>query len=321
LLGSLATPNSLAVSAINTTSNQLTVTAHGLATADDVLVHMSTGGTMPALASGTLSNSTRYYVKVVDANTLTLHVDAAAATAGTGALDFTDSGTGTLYVDRDYPLVIHTFSGVKLTLHNAAITKMPGINAQATDTLLGDVEFEAFLRNGANWSDANSRWTIAAVALSDTSFNPTQILTQGYSGAWGAAPWDSWQTKAGFSVNFETAWEDVTSDALGVVTKRLKSLKVTAKAQPLGFTEQQILEKLLIQNTGAVRGRSLSGADLNIAGTGVYIRLYGAALKTGPQNFSSGNERVGELEWVSTRTFSSGTPNPLFYVGTAAPGS
>jgi len=186
-------------------------------------------------------------------------------------------------------------------------------------TLLGEVAFECFPKVNTSWVTANSFYTEAAAALTDTSFDPAAIITQPYTVAWGSSPWDALATKNGVQVSFALALEAVETDTDGLLTRRLAGLEVTAKAQPIGITVAQLLSKLTIQDTGAVRGRSLSGSNLNISATGVYIRLYGAALLGGPQQFSSRLDRIGELEWRATRTFSTGTPNDLFYVGTAAP--
>jgi hypothetical protein len=319
-LGSLITPQSQAVSALNTTSDQLTVTGHGLSTGAAVLVHMSTGGTLPA-ASPSLSQTTTYYVRAVDANTLQLHDTEAHASANTDKVNFSDSGTGTLYIDADYACVIHTFSGVKLTLYNAAVTRMPSLNLSAVKTIIGAVELEAFVKNGVDITAAGSRWAISNTALSDTSFDPANILTQAYTAAWGSSPWDSFQTKDGFVVDFNLGLEAVMTDALGTRTRRLSSLEVTARGTPAGIDENQLLTKLLLQDTGSGRGRSLSGSNLLISGAGsnAYVQLYGAALKQAGMNFSAGLERMAELTWFATRTFATGTPNPLFYVGATAP--
>lgn len=316
LLGSLITPYSQAASAVTSGSDTVTVTAHGLVDGDDVLVHMATGGTLP----GGLSSTTRYFVKAVDADNLKFYPTAADVTANTNVVDITDAGTGTLYVDRDFPLIIHTFAGVKLTLYNAAVVKMPTIVLSSVKSLLGAITFEAFLRNGADWSTAGSRWAIANEALADTSFAPANVITQAYAAAWGnAAPWSSFETKEGWTIDFNEAFEAVMTDRLRTLTRRLTSLDVSAKAIPAGIDESQMLTKLLLQGNGAVAGRSLSGDDLSISATGVYVRLYGAALKASSQHFSVGKERMGELSWVATRTFAAGAPNPLFFVGSASP--
>lgn len=320
VLGALIAPASQAVVSIDTATDIITLTGHGYTTEDQICVHMSTGGTLPA-ATPTLTTVLQLFVRNVSANTVTLHDTAAHATANTNLVNFSDSGTGTLYLDKDFPLVIWTFSGVKLTLYNAAVTKMPSMNLSAVKTIIGGVEFSAFTRNGYAITTAASKWAIANAALSDTTFAPASVLTQAYTAAWGSAPWDSFQTKDGFVVDFNLGLRAVETDADGVRTMQLTSLDVTAKATPAGIDESQLLTKLLLQDTGSGRGRSLSGDNLLLSGAGanVFVQLYGAALKQSNMNFSSGLERMGELTWFATRTFSAGVPNPLFYVGAVTP--
>jgi len=321
VLGSLIAPQSQAVTGLNTATDVLTITAHGFATADPVLLHVSTGGALPTSAPQ-VDNLTTYYVRAIDANTFTLHPTAVDANANTNPINFSVAGTGTLYVDKDLPLTIWTFAGVKLVLFNAAITKMPALNLSATKTIIGNVEFEAFLRNGVDWSNATARWQITNAALTDTTFDPANILTQPYTAAWGVtAPWSSFQTREGWVVDFNLALEAVMTDALGTVSRRLQGIDVTAKATPAGIDESQLLAALLLQDVGAKRGRSLSGANLLLSGANAnaYVQLYGAALKAAVQNFSAGQPRMGELTWFATRTFAAGVANPLFYVGSVTP--
>jgi len=320
-LGSLISPQSQAVTGLNTGTEVLTIVGHGFATEDEVFVHMSTGGTLPA-STPSLSQITPYYVRRIDADTFTLHDTAAHATANTDAINFTGAASGTLYIDKDFALVIHTFAGVKLTLYNAAVTRMPALNLSAVKTIIGAVEFEAFVKNGTAITAAGSRWAIASAALSDTTFAPANVLTQAYTAAWGvSAPWSSFQTKDGFVVDFNLGLEAVMTDALGTRTRRLSALDVTARGTPAGIDESQLLTKLLLQDTGSGRGRSLSGDNLLLSGAGAnaYVQLYGAALKNAGMNFSAGQERMAELTWAATRTFSAGVANPLFYVGATAP--
>ncbi|MEZ0299931.1 MAG: hypothetical protein ACAI35_26030 [Candidatus Methylacidiphilales bacterium] len=224
--------------------------------------------------------------------------------------------------NTDKPLVIHTFAGTKLTLHNAAITKMPNIRGSATETLLAEVEFTSFVKNNVERTTANSRWTIENEALSDTTFNPASILVQSYTLGWGDAPWDSMSTKDGFTLEWTLGLTPVNTDKDGVVTQQLSNLDVAVKAQVLGITESDLMTKMLIQGSDAARGRSLSSEadNLVISSTGVHIIVYGAALKTSPQTFGRTSLRIGELEWIATRTFTGGTANPLVFVGTADPG-
>lgn len=67
--------------------------AHGLTDGDGICVTTTT--TLPALSSGTFTTETRYYADVLSSTTVSLHTTRAAATAGTGDLNFTDTGSGT----------------------------------------------------------------------------------------------------------------------------------------------------------------------------------------------------------------------------------
>jgi len=79
-------------------NDEITVTAHGLTvptTVDNAVRAMvsNSGGALPAgLAAST---SYFYYIRVVDANTLTLHKTATGALTNSDRVDITDNGTGT----------------------------------------------------------------------------------------------------------------------------------------------------------------------------------------------------------------------------------
>ena len=76
-------------STVNTSNDQLTITAHGMSTGT-ALKYTSTAGT-PITG---LTVGFTYYVKLVDANTITLHTTSGNATAGTPTVDLTATGTG-----------------------------------------------------------------------------------------------------------------------------------------------------------------------------------------------------------------------------------
>jgi hypothetical protein len=315
ILGELITPVRT-FGTVTAAADTIQIVAHGLPAGS--AIRPSSSGTLPA----GLTALALYYVNVVDADTIKLYDTYAHAIAGgaTGLVDITGTGSGTHKLVVNEPLTIHPFDGQeKIVFHNAAVTAMPNTGVSTTKTLLGQVEFEAFLKEGANWSDANSRFTISNASLTDTTFDPASILTQAATMAWGSAPWDSFSTKNGVVVSYALTLEPIMTDTDGILTRRFAGLTVQAKAQPMGLSAADLTTKMLLQDTGAKRGRSLSGSDLNISATNFYTRLYGAALVGGPLGYGSKTDRIGELTWQATRTFSSGVPNPLFFVGTSAP--
>jgi len=78
------------ISSVNTTTNEVTSTAHGLSTGVGVYVTNS-GGALP----GGFSATTKYFVRAVGADTLTFHSSPDEAINNTNALDITSSGSGT----------------------------------------------------------------------------------------------------------------------------------------------------------------------------------------------------------------------------------
>lgn len=314
LLGDYITPVRT-IGAVDAAGDFVTLLGQALPVGAAVQFTVSDGGTIPAgLAVGVL-----YYLGSSTPGQYKFYDTYAHAIAGgpTGLVDITTAGAGVFKVVVNEPLVIHSFDGTKVTIHNAAVVVMPSIIASTIKTLLGEVVFEGFLAHGKSWGDANSFYTITQEALVDTTFDPADIITQAYVLDWGAAPWANMPTKDGVTVAFDLGLEAVSTDTDGVLTRRLGSLAVNATATPIGLTEAQLLDAIKFQGAGSRRGRSLAGADLTLTGTGVYIKLTAAALKGGPAHFSSKLDRVGELTWAATRTFTAGTPNPLFVVGTA----
>lgn len=311
-LGSLVTPVHLCGTV---TPAADTIAVANTALAAGTPVSFGTTGTMPT----GLTAATLYYLSANSGGARTIHASAAAALAGTGAIDITAAGSGTLSFVEQWPLVILGADGSRATFHNVAVTRMPTITARSTETLWGDVEFEAFPKNGVAWATANSLFTLDTATFADAGFDPADILTQPYAGTWGAAPWAGFYTKNGWQIEPSLSLEAVEDDASGVITRRIASLGFTAKAEPMGIALADLTSKLLLQGAGATRGRSLAGDNLNIEGEGVYLRLYAAALLGGPAQWGTKLNRIGELTWAATRTFTAGAPNPLFYIGAAAP--
>lgn len=244
---------------------------------------------------------------------------AKAITGSTDQIDLTDTGSGDLAFVVTKPLTITGNDGKTIVFHNVAVTKMPTIKFAATETLWGEVEFTAYPKNGVAWTDSAAFFTTGTAAFADSGFDPADIITQPHTLTWGAAPWAGLFTKEGITVETNLTLSDVTDDASGVVTQRIDAISVTAKAQPLGPSLAQLMTALALQGASATRGRSLAGDDLVIEGTGMYAKLTAAALVGGPAQWARNLDRIGELEWRATRTFTAGVADPLFYIGTAAP--
>ena len=108
-------------------------------------------------------------------------------------------------------------------------------------------------------------------------------------------------------------------DNVGHIADRLSNLVVTAKAIPVGIQVSDLANALYLQGVNASRGRSLAAFGNNLLLSAVSnnlgCKLYNAALRGGPGQWSNKLDRVGELTWVATRSFGSTGPNPLFAIG------
>jgi len=223
----------------------------------------------------------------------------------------------------DKDLVIHTLAGKTITVRACAITSMPQVNFGTTQQLWGAVTFTGVGTNTTAWSHASKRVLDATATFSDTSFDPTAILTQPYTVAWGASsPWNAITTEDGVRVSFELDAQPVKVDSEGTVDMTLENVQVIARMKPVGVSEADVIALLKAQDTGAARGVSLqshNSAVLNISGTGVYFRIYKAAPVEGPLAFGRTTLRAGELAFIGTAEFATGARQPLYYHGTAAP--
>ncbi len=276
-------------------------------------------GTTGAMPAG-LTSPTLYYLGANAGGFRKIHLSAAAAEAGTGAIDITDAGTGSLKFVEQHQLIIIGNDGRRVTFHNAAVTKMPEITGEKQTPLWGQVEFECFVKNGVDRTDANSVLTEDTAAFSDEGFDPADIITQPYTMDWGEdAPWVEMSTKAGIKITPTLELSPVDNQAAGILSRRILKIGVTLTAQPIGIDFASLRAKLNLDGSGSKLGRSLAGDDLNIQGTGVYVRVYAAALTGGPAQWKRDDERVGELTWKGNRTFTGGVPNPMLYIGAEAP--
>lgn len=302
------------IETVTIASDQLTITNHPFRTGHAVRV--ASFGTLPA----GLSAATTYYARKVDANTITLHSSEAGAAAATGVIDITAAGTGTHRIIEQEYLVVHSFDGVRYQFHNSALVGVPDLNLGAIQTSFGEVTYECFRQHATDATNAAAFFSATSVANTDASFDLTAIIAQPYTLAWpaaGSAPWNSMTTKAGAKVAFGLSLDAITDDAGGVVTRKVTSLNATCTARPNNVSEADVLAALTSQGSGAGRGRRLTSNRLDITGTGLNVAIYGAALKASALNWDSKEDRIGDLQWGSVRSFAAGVPNPLYAVSTA----
>lgn len=232
------------------------------------------------------------------------------------------TGIGTsIYGATDKPLVVWTRDGKKFTLPNAAVTQMPNIRLGVSKTIQGPVKFTGLLANSTDPATAAAYYTLTTATYpGDAGFAVADIKTQAYTAAWGAtAPWDAFQTEDGWELSFALNLKPQLVDSFGTVDMSLQGLKVTAKATPVGPAEVDILAKVA---PAASLGNSVAAAAANLnilAPSGMYVRVYNAAITDGGFLYGAEKKRLGPTTWTATRTVTAGAADPLFYVGTTAP--
>lgn len=224
-----------------------------------------------------------------------------------------------IYGATDRALVIHSRAGTKITVPNASITTLPGLRFGVGKTITGNITFTGLLKNSTAPEAAGAYWVAAAEAYpGDAGFATSDIKTLAYSSAWGGdAPWTSFLTEAGWEVAFDLSLAPQKVDGLGTVDMTLQELKITATAIPVGPTEAQSLAKM---QQDQVMGSSYATADdLIISATGVYFSMSNAGLVESDLGWGAQRKRLGTHKWQATRTVTEGVPDPLYFIGTAAP--
>jgi hypothetical protein len=136
-------------------------------------------------------------------------------------------------------------------------------------------------------------------------------------------PFTIQDTEAGVQVTSDVSLEDRKSDRSGIYNKQFMGCRLETKLIPLTVAGSQVLTALKLQGSGAARGRSLnaSSKSLSIFSSGMFVRVNGAALKTGVTEQSMGNTEARELTFVNTRLVTSGVKVAPGYIGTSISGS
>lgn len=240
----------------------------------------------------------------------------AVAGGATGLIDITDAGSGDLFIIEQEPTVIDaTTINRRLTFHNTAIISPPPVILSAVGTALGQLTIAAFLKEGAAWADANSIYTDAKVALSDTPPTAADIPTQEYSCVFGASPWDAFKARGPVTITPSLSTTPIATDGKGVLGMQISGRGITARLSPAGFSPAQLRDLLGLQGGTVGRGKSRVRGDLVVSGTGVHCTLYNGAPRALPQTFQTAGPLAGELEIVGHQE----TDGSLFRFATAAP--
>lgn len=218
-----------------------------------------------------------------------------------------------LFSTTDKPLVITGRNGDQITYHNARITRMAdlflGVNAPIFASAL---QFTALLRDNTEPNAANAYYTIATGASygTDAAFESSlaNYKRQAYSAAWtGKTGLTAFQGDQGVNISWQLGLIPHVSSNLGTIDMIVQDCAVLARAIPLQGTLAQYETAVGFQGRAlGSRVGATSGADLTFTGSGVAITLKQAFATRWAPAFGQSPLRVGEMAWMSSRTFSGG---------------
>jgi hypothetical protein len=252
---------------INSTSDVITAAAHGFYTGDRVMCGVRPGGTLPAAVDET----TFYYVRVLTADTFSLHATRAGALANTGNVDFASAGTSVVVIGQ-FDLEIIGEDGERITFHAAAITKQPELNFTRTETPIGEVEWTAYVRHGKRTSDADAFYTIDSPGWSGWTAAAADIPTQ--------SPWVAWADQLKVSAVDTTDNELDFGSAHGLTTEAAVYIGTTGvlpAATPALDPERKYYvrnvdtDSVTLHLTAAAATAGTGAIDFTDAGTGTHF--------------------------------------------------
>lgn len=224
------------------------------------------------------------------------------------------------FTGSDVPTYIHESNSHLHTIASSAVTQMPSLTLSSVATMIGQATITGIRKTGKDWNDVSAgdpMYVAAATGgtFADSTFDPTEIKTLDYTGAWGSVTgFTSIKTENGWTIDFETGIEFIKVDEVGTCKATLTNVGVMAKCTPLGMTLADVLTGLDFQESGSARGRSGgTPADLVITGvgSGAVVTLHNAKLVRAGFRFGSRVLRDGELGWVARRGFTGGNAGAL----------
>ena len=230
-----------------------------------------------------------------------------------------------------------------ITFQNVALTTLPSLTFNATDTALGAVTFTAIYHRKLDATDVDAlvdyrAWSAPAAGKLD-DFVPDTIMTippklryGAYSvNAWTstdpvAAPWNEFCTANGATVNFSLGTADHVVDSCGLVDIKYTDLTLTVTAQPVGelMTDEEIQKVLRQQDMGGsyegrLRGQSMKAATpmelwlkMIDGGTEIDFIMASTSVSAAGANYGVTSMRNTDLTWQALRTFSGGVRQSLY---------
>ena len=237
-------------------------------------------------------------------------------------IPYADANIGSsLFTGTDVPLVIQTLAGQTITWSRACLSKSPNLSLSANKPLYGsNVEFTALGGMSSNSTPTSAAHFNAVVsnAFADTSYDPSKLIRDVYTAAYGSTPYSAMTAQEGFDVTIEQENKEIPDDNVGIGDIVLASLTVSCKFIPSNLNEAQLWTLLAIQNTGAVTpGTEINGGAANnlvITGSnaaGLVLTINKPGFKDADVAYKTGKLRAGEIMAVSSKSFTAGVAGSL----------
>lgn len=194
--------------------------------------------------------------------------------------------------------------GERFVFHRAALTKMPDLFLGLGDSLYGEVEWTAFIKTAAAFTDADAFYTQSTGQTWSQADFPTGNQEALCTAAWGAVTgWTTVYAEDGFRIAHELGLADVKQGNV-TVDKRITGYRAAALFKPQGPTTAQLLSALQTQGTSKGIGtrRSTNAADFVITASGLSVTVENANLNRGNFVFSAKLNRPGEWGMINSLT-------------------
>jgi hypothetical protein len=221
------------------------------------------------------------------------------------------------FTSADVPTVITDINSHVHTIKASAVTAMPSLRLSSQGTMItGNCEITGVRGTGLAWTEADSLYKIATSGgtYADAGFNASDVLIQQWTAAWGTIL-ASIPTQDGWTIDFPMSVGYHKAEDTGTVKGSILSVGAVAKCTPVGLSTSALTDAMLIQSTGAVRGKSARGLATDLVITGAVsgsVTLKNAKLITAGQRFGATVIRDGEIGFVAARNVTSGTGGALF---------
>lgn len=194
--------------------------------------------------------------------------------------------------------------GERFVFHRAALTRMPDLFLGLNGSLYGDVEWTAFIKTAAAFTDADAFYTQSTGQTWSQADFPTAHQEALCTAAWGAVSgWTTVYSEDGFRIAHELGLTPVKQGNV-TVDQRITGYRAGCMFIPQGPTSAQLLSALQTQGTSKGIGtrRSTNAADFVVTGSGISVTVESANLRSGNFRFSSKDSRPGEFGMINNLT-------------------